>query len=129
MAGEPGNRVVFSCRSLDYSAPLSTPRLRVPQVQLEPLTDEQVRDFLDRYSPGNAEALWAAIDGTAHLEAVRSPFFLRLLVDQVEATGEIDGGLAALFTGFVRQALRREVERDNPLFEPGELLDRRDPRG
>ena len=34
----PGNRVVFSCRALDYSAPLSTPRLRVPQIVIEPMT-------------------------------------------------------------------------------------------
>ncbi|MGH8526068.1 MAG: formylglycine-generating enzyme family protein, partial [Gammaproteobacteria bacterium] len=30
------------------------------------------------------------------------------------------------FTGFVRQALKREVEGDNPLFQPGELLEERD---
>ncbi len=78
VAGVPGNRMVIACRSLDYSAPLSTPRLRVPQVQLEPLTDEKVREFLDRYSPGNAEALWVEIEGTALLETVRWPFFLRL---------------------------------------------------
>ena len=47
---QPGNRVVFSCRSLDYSAPLSTPALRVPQVQIEPLTDAQVESFLKAYS-------------------------------------------------------------------------------
>ena len=35
-------------------------------------------------------------------------------------------GRAGLFTGFVRQALRREVERDNAMFEPGELLTSRD---
>ncbi len=78
VATRSGNRVVFSCRSLDYSQPLSTPDLRVPQVRIEPLSDAQVRDFL------------------------------------------------ALFTGFVRQALRREVERGNALFEPGELLESRD---
>ena len=27
-----------------------------------------------------------------------------------------------LFTGFVRQALRREIERDNPLFQAGDLF-------
>ncbi len=44
------------------------------------------------------------------------------------ATGEMPAGRAALFTGFVRQALRREVERGNALFEPGELLEGRDLR-
>ena len=124
----PGNRVVFSCRTLDYSAPLSTPALRVPQVQIEPLSDEQVHEFLRLYSPVRGEDIWAAIAGTPQLEALRSPFFLALLVDQVEATGELAGDRAGLFTGFVRQALKREVERDNPLFAVEELLSIRDIR-
>jgi len=126
VAAVPGNRIVVACRSLDYSAPLSTPRLRVPQVQLEPLTDEQVRDFLDRYRPGHAEALWTAIAGQSMLEAIRWPFFLRLLVEQTDVDGTSESGLATLFTAFVRRALTREVERDNPLFAPGALLTVRD---
>jgi formylglycine-generating enzyme required for sulfatase activity/class 3 adenylate cyclase len=125
---KPGNRVVFSCRTLDYSAPLSTPALRVPQVQIEALSDEQVREFLHLYSPVRGEAIWAAIAGTPQLEALRAPFFLALLVDQVEATGELAEDRAGLFTGFVRQALKREVERDNPLFALEELLASRDLR-
>jgi hypothetical protein len=34
----PGNRVVFSCRSLDYSASLSSRELTVPQVRIESLS-------------------------------------------------------------------------------------------
>lgn len=33
-----------------------------------------------------------------------------------------DGDRAGIFTGFVRRALRREVERDNPLFASEALL-------
>ncbi len=126
VATRPGNRAVFSCRSLDYSQPLSTPDLRVPQVRIEPLSDEQVRDFLTLYSPGRWREIWAELDGSPQLEVLRSPYFLALLVEQVDATGEMPAGRAALFTGFVRQALRREVERGNALFEPGELLESRD---
>jgi len=121
-----GNRVIFSCRSLDYSQPLSTPDLRVPQVRIEPLSDDQVRDFLTLYSPGRWREIWAALDGSPQLDVLRSPYFLALLVEQVDGTGEMPVGRAALFTGFVRQALRREVERGNALFEPGELLESRD---
>jgi len=130
----PGNRVVLSCRTLDYSAPLSTPALRVPQVQIEPLSDAQARSFLRLYSPARGEEIWAAIAGTPQLDALRAPFFLALLVDQVEATGELAEDRAGLFTAFVRQALRREVERGSPLFAgvgaPGRapLLDSRDVR-
>jgi len=124
----PGNRAVFSCRSLDYSQPLSTPDLRVPQVRIEPLSDDQVRGFLTLYSPGRWREIWAALDGSPQLEVLRSPYFLALLVEQVDGTGEMPAGRAALFTGFVRQALRREVERGNALFEQGKLLESRDLR-
>ena len=59
---------------------------------------------------------------------MRSPYFLALLIHQAIATGHIPQGRAALFTGFVRQALRREVERGNPLFAPNGLLTDRDIR-
>lgn len=121
-----GNRLVFSCRSLDYSAPLSSPALRVPQVQIELLSDEQVRRFLDLYTPARAESMWSALEGSEQLEVLRSPYFLKLLVDQVEIAGETPKGRAELFTGFVRQALRREIERDNPLFMPDGLVAERD---
>ncbi|MCB0215324.1 MAG: SUMF1/EgtB/PvdO family nonheme iron enzyme, partial [Chloroflexi bacterium] len=124
----PGNRVVFSCRSLDYSQPLSTPELRVPQVRIEPMDDAAVQGFLRAYVPDRFEAVWDRLAGSRQLEVVRSPYFLKLLVDQVDATGEVPTGRSGLFTGFVRQALRREIERGSPLFEPGVLLTSRDLR-
>lgn len=48
-----GNRLVFSCRSLDYSAPLSGPGLRVPQVEVQPLNEGQIQDFLKAYIPAH----------------------------------------------------------------------------
>src|SRR6185503_14767112 len=128
VSDHPGTQVVFSCRTLDYSAPLSTPALRVPQVVVEPLTDAQVAQFLDKQSPEQGAKIWSELDGTQELELLRSPYFLSLLTHQVEATGEVPRGRAGLFTGFVRQALRREVERGNPLFSPNGLLTERDIR-
>jgi formylglycine-generating enzyme required for sulfatase activity/class 3 adenylate cyclase len=124
----PGNRVVFSCRSLEYSAPLSTPAMRVPQIRIEKLTDLQVQRFLELYSPATWQEIWAELDASPQLEVLRSPYFLKLLTDQVEAEGSIPKGRAGLFTGFVRQALRREIERGNPIFQPGRLLEMRDLR-
>jgi formylglycine-generating enzyme required for sulfatase activity len=122
----PGTRAVFTCRSLDYSASLSTPDLPVPHVRIEPLADAQVEEFLTLYSPEHGPALWAGLRGTPQLDLFRSPFYLRLLLAQAGADGVAPGGRAALFTGFVRQALLREVTGANPLFRPGHLLDRRD---
>ncbi|MFI0606605.1 MAG: SUMF1/EgtB/PvdO family nonheme iron enzyme [Anaerolineae bacterium] len=121
----PGTRALISCRSLDYSAPLSSPALRVPQVQVEPLDDIQIQAFLERHLGAHGPALWTVLAGTPQLDVLRVPYFLRLLADQANA-GEPPTGRAALFTGFVRQGLLRELERGNPLFLPDGLLTERD---
>jgi formylglycine-generating enzyme required for sulfatase activity len=124
--GPPGNRVLFACRSLDYSAPLSNPALQVPQVRIEGLSDEQIRRFLELYSPGLAARMWAQLEGSPQLELLRTPYSLKLLISHFDAEGGVPPGRAALFTGFVRQAVKREVERGNPLFMPDGLLTARD---
>lgn len=123
-----GHRAAITCRSLDYAAPLSTPDMRVPQVQLEPLTDAMVKEFLQRYSPENATALWDQLRGTDLLSAVNWPLFLRLLLEAAAESGAIQGGRAALFTSYVRRALVREMQRDNPNFVLGGLIDPHDYR-
>lgn len=128
LVDRPGSRAVFACRSLDYGAPLSSPDHRVPQVQVEPMTDGQIRAFIHRYAPARADAVWAQLRGTPQLDLVRSPYLLALFVEAVAASGGAPAGRAALFTGFVRRAMQREIERDNPLFQPGPLLDERDYR-
>ncbi len=128
VADQPGVRLVFACRSLDYGAPLSSPEQRVPQVRVEPMTDAQVRAFLHRYAPARAAAIWDGLRGTPQVELVRSPYLLALLVEQAIASPQAPVGRAALFTGFVRRAIQREIERDHPLFQPGALLDERDYR-
>lgn len=121
-----GSRVVFSCRSLDYSAPLSTPELRVPQVQIEALDEGQVRRFFEAYAPGMADGLWEAVAGTHQLELIRVPYFLKLFVEHAWAQGTMPESRVGLFTSFVRRALAREIERDNRLFRPGVLIAERD---
>jgi formylglycine-generating enzyme required for sulfatase activity len=120
----PGNRAVFSCRHLDYSVTLSSKELPVPQVRIEPLSDAQVQEFVTVYCPEHGATLWQNLEGTSQLEVLRSPYYLKLLVAQTTA-GEIPAGRAALFTGFVRQALRREVS-DNALWQHHGLLHERD---
>jgi formylglycine-generating enzyme required for sulfatase activity len=120
-----GNRVVFSCRHLDYSVTLSSKDFPVPQVRIELLSDAQVQEFLTLYCPEHSATLWQNLQGAPQLDLLRSPYYLKLLVAQTTA-GEIPAGRAALFTGFVRHALRREVESDNALFQANVLLHVRD---
>ncbi|MFN8422320.1 MAG: SUMF1/EgtB/PvdO family nonheme iron enzyme [Anaerolineae bacterium] len=124
----PGNRVIFSCRSLDYSAPLSSPTLPVPQLRIEPMSDERMARFLRLYSPAHGESIWRRLQHSPQQGLLRTPYFLSLLAQQVEAEGRLPDGHAALFTGYVRQVLRREVERGHRVFAPEHLLTARDCR-
>lgn len=109
-----GNRVLFSCRGLDYSAPLSSPRLPVPQVRLEPLTDGQIRALITRLGGE------AALDALERLllsrdwNLLRTPYALRLLVEQLQAGEAEMPDWIAMQVGVLRRALRRELERGNP---------------
>lgn len=111
-----GNRVVFSCRHLDYSAPLSSTRLPVPQVQLEPLSSQQARDLVASLAGEEAPAALARLEQAPDGELLRTPYALRLFVDQVLAgePGSLDW--VALQVAMLRRALRRELERGNPAF-------------
>src|SRR5262249_47264822 len=61
-AAREGNRIVFSCRGLDYSAPLSDPNLRVPQIEVQPLNAAQMREFLSASCPSHQERIWSQLD-------------------------------------------------------------------
>jgi hypothetical protein len=123
-----GNTAVFSCRSLDYSAPLTSEIAPVRQVQVEPLTPAQCEAFVQAYLPDQAAPVWEALrQDHQQLELFATPFFLQLLVEQVAETGEMPAGQAGLLTSFVRRALYREaVERKQRLLAPGALLSRHD---
>ncbi len=128
LTAQRGNRAIFSCRSLDYSAPLSTPELPVPQLRVEPFDDARVQQYLALHLPEQAPAIWRRLAGSPTLEMLRTPYFLALLVGQVADTGELPRGRASLFTGFLRQTLRRELEQGHPLVGDGELLTPRESR-
>ncbi|MCA9912993.1 MAG: SUMF1/EgtB/PvdO family nonheme iron enzyme, partial [Anaerolineae bacterium] len=107
---------------------LSSKELRVPQVQVQPMSAEQVQHFLAAYLPTQADMIWKELDGSPQFGIFQTPYFLKLLVDQVEATSEVPAGRASLFTGFVRQALQREITGGHVLFLPDTLLTERDHR-
>jgi len=130
-AGEaPACRLVFTCRSLDYSAPLSSPQVRVPQLRIEALDDEAIRAMVARYGGQGAEALWRRLEGSPLLTLVRNPFLLRLLIEVEGRAGaqDLPAGQAALITAFLREALRRELEREHPALGGDRLLSRSDQR-
>lgn len=126
-AARAGNRLVFSCRRLDYSALLSSKDLPVPQVEVQPMTEAQVQGFLEAYAPGHRQRIWDQLTGTPQFSLFQTPYFLRLLCGQVETMGGVvPRGRAGLFTGFVRHALNRELHSE--LFQAETLLSEDDRR-
>ena len=122
-----GNRALFSCRSLDYSEPLSSKDdLPVPQLEVERLSQEKVREFIEAYNPAQAGMIWQELNGTPQFDLYRTPIYLKLLLDQVERLQRVPKGKAELFTQFVRQTLIREIEGGNRLLVPDGLLTGRD---
>lgn len=120
-----GNRLVFSCRSRDIgAAQLGSKELPVPLVDVQPMTGDQMQEFLKAYAPEHQDRIWRELDGSKQFDLFQTPYFLKLLCEQVAATGEMPAGRAGLFTGFVRRVLDRE--KDGALFQPGVLLTDRD---
>ena len=122
-----GNAVVFSCRSLDYQASLSSENVPVIQVQVESLAIRQITDFLNSVITDEGGSLLNVLTyDLKHLELFSNPFYLRLLVEHLNV-GELPQGKAALLTGFIRRVLYREIaEKLNFRFEPGLLLSEED---
>lgn len=118
---DPGNRVVFSCRSLDYGDGVAPPDWVVPQAHLEDLSDGQMEEFLVKYAPEQGRQIWTKLRGTKQAEAFHTPYFLRLLAE-VCRDGNIPAGRASLFTRVVRSALSRELARNHPLLLDSQLF-------
>jgi formylglycine-generating enzyme required for sulfatase activity len=112
-----GNRAVFTCRTLDIGAGLSSPEVLVPQAEVQPLSTDQIREFLKHYASDHAEATFARIaTDERQLTLYNTPFFLDLLVRQIRPDGTVPASRAALFAGFIRVALQREITARSSLF-------------
>ncbi len=122
-----GNRAVFTCRSLNYSVSLGSEETPVTQASIKPMTLGLINEFLQARAPAHAPSIIAPMRNNAKLaELYSTPYFLSLLADLAQDGGGVPQGQAALFTRFMRAALRREVaERQNPrLLQPGLLAQR-----
>jgi formylglycine-generating enzyme required for sulfatase activity len=112
-AGEwPGNRLVFTCRSRDYSEPLG-----LPQVEIERLDDRRVQEFLAKYlasQPGLAETAWTRLAGSPLLALVRNPYYLSMLCLILAGKGAWPANRGQLFDEFAGYLLRREADRGHP---------------
>ncbi|MFM8395100.1 MAG: NACHT domain-containing protein, partial [Acidobacteriota bacterium] len=121
------NRIIFSCRSLDYSVGLSSQALPVPHLTVQPMDRDQVRAFIQSYAPAYLKHFEDHLRDHPHqFEFYQSPYFLRLLCRVLEYDQKVPEGRAALFTRFIRALLKREIERLHTLLSTGTLLHRLD---
>ncbi|MFI5938317.1 SUMF1/EgtB/PvdO family nonheme iron enzyme [Actinoplanes sp. NPDC051494] len=124
-----GNRAVFTCRTLDYGAMLSTKDVGVPHIRLAPMSREQVISYLDLHLPEHGELARSTLLRDAHtMSLYRTPYMMRLLVSQVRAIGTVPVGRADAFTTMIRELLRREILAGNQRLADPELLTEREQR-
>lgn len=122
----PGNRVIFSCRTLDYTTPLSSPARRVPRLEIRPLDLDQMRTFLASQFPDTVAKIWEHVEAARLLDVLSVPLYLSLFARAVSDAGELPQGRAGVLATFIRQALRREITLPNPLFHRDAVISRRD---
>ena len=107
-----GNRLVISCRTQDYGGELG-----VQQVEVDPLADEQIEDFSRRYL-GDAQgaAFWDDLCGQHNtlLPLARTPYYLKMMVEEYAAGGHLPLVRAHLFAGFTEKLFGRELRRNHP---------------
>lgn len=95
-----GNRVVVTCRALDYGEELSG----LQRIEVERLSDEQIQHFLENELPETWRTLWSALsgggDGSRLLEMARNPYLLTVMIDVFEEDSELTPNRAALMQRF-----------------------------
>jgi formylglycine-generating enzyme required for sulfatase activity len=105
--------MIFTCRTLDYALPLP-----LQQIELGCLNDERVRDFLGRYVPDRAQALWEQLSGHPEglLDLVRNPFLLAVLAWTCAGSEDeqLPSNRGRLLAGLVDHLLEREEQRVHP---------------
>jgi len=112
----PGNHMVFTCRSRDYSEPLGLVR-----VEIDRLSDDRIQLFLARYlGEDMASSTWERLSESDLLELLRNPYYLLMFTQIVQEGGLWPAKRAGLFRGFVEILMRREKQRLHPDW-PGEV--------
>ncbi|MFZ4664516.1 MAG: SUMF1/EgtB/PvdO family nonheme iron enzyme [Caldilineaceae bacterium] len=105
----PGNRLLFTCRSQDYYGELA-----VQQVEIDPLTPEQIADFCRRYlDEARGAQLWQTLqsDHAALLPLAAIPYYLLMIVDVYETAATLPSQRGHLFAQFTERLLKREAEK------------------
>jgi formylglycine-generating enzyme required for sulfatase activity/DNA-binding winged helix-turn-helix (wHTH) protein len=97
-----GNRFVVSCRVLDYGDEL----YGLQRIEIQPLSDEQIQQFIENECSQNPQALWRGLRGGGDnsdrlLEMARNPYMLTVMIDVFEQEGALIQNRSELMRRFV----------------------------
>jgi formylglycine-generating enzyme required for sulfatase activity len=98
-----GNRFLVTCRILDYSEELSG----LQRVEVQPLSDDKIQQFLQNELPEDWQALWQTLtqsDDSPHcfLEMARNPYLLTVMIDVFEEDSQLSQNRAELMQRFTQ---------------------------
>lgn len=98
-----GNRFLVTCRVLDYGEELSG----LQRIEIQPLTDEQIRSWLQNELPQVWQQLWQQLAESedSHrrlLELARNPYLLTMMIDIYAEDGKLSQERAGLMRRFTQ---------------------------
>ena len=98
-----GNRFLVTCRLLDYGEELSG----LQRVEILPLSDDNINEFLQNELPDDWEALWEILtycgeDQCSLLEMARNPYLLTIMIDVFEEDQQLTQNRAELMKRFTQ---------------------------
>lgn len=110
-----GNRFLVTCRVLDYGEELSG----LQRVEIQPLSREQIEDFVKRELPETWDDLWQELskEGESRrslLRLARNPYMLTVMIDVFEEDGKLGRNRAELMRRFTEILIGRARETCPP---------------
>ena len=98
-----GNHFLVTCRILDYSEELSG----LQRVEVQPLSDEKIKQFLQNELPEDWLSLWQTLtqyDDSQHrlLEMARNPYLLTVMIDVFQEDCQLSQNRADLMRRFAQ---------------------------
>lgn len=118
-------RVVFTCRQLNYSEPLSTEVLMVPQIQFEDLSNDKIREYLQHYLPCEGQVLFERLKQLEGFSEFKTPFYLNLAIEYYQYSQDFTHVTpSSLIASMIWLALERELQKTADKFSLESLTDK-----
>jgi energy-coupling factor transporter ATP-binding protein EcfA2 len=113
-ASNQSRAIVASRDQADYAQPLGLPR-----VEIDPLSDDQIRAFLHAYLGEQADGALASILRLDLLEHARNPYQLSVLAAMYDPQGgDLPSNRGRLFAAYAYWLIRREEHANHPHLDP-----------